>query len=39
MLPLVAAMANKAGEDVNLGSLDKAEASNKIEELKSKTGM
>jgi hypothetical protein len=35
----VAAMAKKAGEDVNLGGLDKGEASKKIEELKEETGM
>ncbi|KAL7006613.1 hypothetical protein EMMF5_003779 [Cystobasidiomycetes sp. EMM_F5] len=35
----IAAMANKAGEDVNLGALNKADASKTIEELKSKTGM
>lgn len=32
-------MAQRAGEDVNVGGLDKAEASKKIEELKEKTGM
>jgi len=35
----VAAMARKAGEDVNLGGLDKGEASKKIEQLKEETGM
>lgn len=36
---LVAAMAKKADENVNLGGLDKGEASKKIEELKDETGM
>ena len=35
----VAAMAKRAGEDVNLSDLDKAEASKKIEDLKGQTGM
>ena len=35
----VAAMAKKAGEDVNLGSLSKGDASKTIEDLKEKTGM
>lgn len=35
----VAAMAQKADENVNLGALDKGEASKKIEELKEETGM
>lgn len=37
--PTVAAMAKKADENVNLGGLDKGEASLKIEELKKETGM
>lgn len=35
----IAAMAKRAGEDVNLSDLDKAEASKKIEDLKGQTGM
>lgn len=38
-MAIVAAMAKKAGEDVNVGSLDKAEASKTIEHLKAETGM